>query len=431
MLTRERAENVLAYVGPVGKLGNHAEAIVAGKEVVITALCHRGEGVALYNPVAYRTHISGPQYPIWRLRASLKMPSCYITLTEPNCPWVVGLGAGTKENIGELIQALRHPNPNTRAEAADELGILGKEAGPALAALRERLADENQDVRAHAAAALLRMGLDAKPAVKVLTEHLTSSSAGVRRDAARFLAQASSEAATVVPLLVRVLEDQENRVRRCAAESLGQFGSASASAVPALIKLLETPAVAEEAAQALGAIGTFAKPAVPALTDAIRRAAPGSRGAFARALARIAPDASRPAAAVFLQELQSSDHRDRWDAVVCFRLLGPAAAAEVPALAELLRGNEAGPRAAVARVLADLGPHAAQALPVLITQLGHSDVIARRQALDVLTNMPKEARPAVPALVASLKDQNRQYAEAVARALKLIDPKTAAMHGIK
>jgi HEAT repeat protein len=97
----------------------------------------------------------------------------------------------------------------------------------------------------------------------------------------------------------------------------------------------------------------------------------------------------------------------------------------------LLRGPDAGPRTAAARVLADLGPLAVKALPALIAQLEHPEVAARRQALDVLTNMPKEARPAVPALIAALKDGNADYARAVARALKIIDPKTAAAHGIK
>jgi HEAT repeat protein len=430
-LTRERAELALAYVGPVGKFGAQVGDIVAGKEVVITAVRHRGQADAVYDPVALRSRMRGPQYPVWRLRASLKMPGVYTTLTVPNCPWVVGPGAGVKDDVQRLIDALAHADPLTRAEAADELALLGGEARAAGPALRLRLADDDPGVRVHAAGAMLCAGVDAAEAVEALTRLIAGPAPGIRRDAARFLGEGPSQAVAIVPVLVRALSDKEDRVRRAAVESVGQLGKASAAAVPDLLKLLDDAAVAEEAAQALGAVGRAAEAAAPALIAALRRAKPGTRGPFARALARVAPAAGGPAAGVFLQELKSADERDRWDAVVCFRLLGPAAAEEVPAIAQLLRSPDAGPRTAAARVLADLGPRAVKALPALIAQLEHPEVAARWQALNVLTNMPKEARPAVPLLVANLKHPKADYARAVANALKIIDPMTAAAHGIR
>src|SRR5262249_12404948 len=65
-MTRGLPERSLAYFGSAVRLRGHVAAMLAGKEVVITAVTHGTPGFRGYEPVAYKDLIRGTDYPVWR-----------------------------------------------------------------------------------------------------------------------------------------------------------------------------------------------------------------------------------------------------------------------------------------------------------------------------------------------------------------------------
>src|SRR5262245_21766981 len=83
-MTRGMPELSLSYFGSTGKLQNHVTDILAGKEVVITAVTHGTGGFRGYDAVIYKDLLRGNEHPVWRLRASLQMPgNVYHTASDP------------------------------------------------------------------------------------------------------------------------------------------------------------------------------------------------------------------------------------------------------------------------------------------------------------------------------------------------------------
>jgi len=162
----------------------------------------------------------------------------------------------TRKLIPVLVEALKHPDDDLRARAADLLGCLGPEAKTAAAALGERLQDASLDVRRAAAGALLR----------------------IRADGA-------------IPALVASLGDKDPIMRGRAGVALARMGK---TAVPALAEALKGKDRYARAAAvyALGRIGADARPAVPALLDMLKGKDPYLRAVAASALKKIDPKAA-------------------------------------------------------------------------------------------------------------------------------------------
>ena len=177
------------------------------------------------------------------------------------------LGESAAEAVPQLIQALCDNYEPVRLNAAYTLGTIGE---PAVPQLIEVLGDENGPTRRMAAYGLAAVGAPAVPALGEALEHTEDA---VRIEAAYALAQIGDSAETVIPALIEGTRDESVEVRRYLAEAFGSIGPAAAPAVPALIDMLDNDddkQVRFESALALAQIGPASNDAVPTLEKALR-----------------------------------------------------------------------------------------------------------------------------------------------------------------
>jgi HEAT repeat protein len=451
-MSRGLPEQSLAYFGSAARLRSHIGAMLAGKEVVITAVTHGTPGFRGYEAVAYKDLLRGNGFPVWRLRASLDMPrNVYHTATDPKC--IVGLGAGDEADVPPLVKALDDQDSHNRADAADELGLIGraaKEAVPALARLAAK--DPDPFVAIRAGEALVH--IEPRPEfVALLDKRLTHDRATVRRAAAESLGNCGEQAAAAVPNLVATLKDKDTDVRWAAAVALGRVGPKAKAAVPDLVAALKDAGLASMAADALGGIGPDASAAVPELARLIESGDKSSRWPAAIALVRIGGAGSEAATPVFMAALQTKDERARWDALFYMQRLGPRARAAVPAILALLKDPDAFMRELAVWTIGKIGPEAkavvpdllpllgsddedlrlraavslaeigGASLPGLVKQLGSKNAVARYWAAYALERMGPQAAPSGPSLVERLSaDMDSDVRGAAASALGAIGP---------
>jgi HEAT repeat protein len=426
LMTRSRPELALAYIGTVEKLRQAVAAIAAKKPAVITAVRHRDpQGFEAYGQTAAQHNLMrGSPPPLWRLKATLDMPSVTISLIErPSDPsWVVGLGAGTAEDLPPLIAALKDPQMSVRADAADELRLFGKEARSAVPALKAALADPVPVVGIRAAAALGWIDPGNVDAVTRLTA-LATAAHGPRREAIEALGDLGPAAKKAVLVLRGLLSDREMRVRAAATESLGLIGPDAASAVSDLLPLLDDKNLRSLAAEALGQIGPGARAAIPHLTATLRRDPVEVNWVFAVALIRIEPAAAEPAIPLLLRALESADERTRWDARWFFGALGPTTEKAVPNLLALLAHSDDKVRWDATRVLATLGKRLQPHVPRFIELAGSERRTDRLRAYYLLRSTGSVAAAAIPILEKELQNTDREVQTAAREALRAIQRK--------
>jgi HEAT repeat protein len=416
-----------AYVGPVEKLREHVAAILADKEVVVTAARYdRGGGGSRElwdNQTAYRNLARDTKVRVWRIHASRSIVSLTDALAGRD--FVVGVGTGDREAVPALVKRLKDREPSARARAAEDLGQVGPEGRDAVPSLTEALKDPDGRVRVSAAEALTEVGGEASVAAHALAGALAEKDVQVRRDAAVALWRMGPEAKAAVPALAKALKDEDRDVRRDVAATLWRVGHGAAAAVPSLCNALKDDdrEVRCSAAGALGAIGSEAKAAVPALTEALGDKDPDTRQFAARALVRIGDLKARSAAAPVLREelRRVPDQRVRTELIVFLWTIGPEPASTfptlkdgdagdiisalqlwpkadkgtrenaVPTLVAALRGAKASaPRAQLAQVLGEIGPAAAEAIPVLVEATKDGDDSLRKQATEALKKIQKK-----------------------------------------
>lgn len=275
-----------AYVGPVTKLRQHVADIIAGKEVVVTAVeydtYHAGRGrlaqgwswVAIGN---MRRTTTTPR--IWRVKASLKI----LHPSEHAGKHFVGWGTGAAHEVPGLIERLKSSNKTMQLQTADELAWIGPDAKAAVPALMDLLTANDAAIRRSATVTLGHIGPGAKQAASLVTKLLQDADVSVRMAACETLGWIGSPSPEAVSALVAIAASDERVPLRCAAmEALWRMGPDSHEALPALVKVLESPSpkddrpqnvghgelrggVRVKAAQALGALGSKGKAAVPAL----------------------------------------------------------------------------------------------------------------------------------------------------------------------
>jgi serine/threonine-protein kinase len=122
--------------------------------------------------------------------------------------------------VGELVVALRGPDPVARRRAVLALGEVGPRSTTAVQALAEALADGDARVRFMAAAALGRIGPAAEPAVPALLAALDDEAAG--SEAAGSLVRIGKAA---VPALLEAMKSGEEAMRSHAATTLTRIGA--------------------------------------------------------------------------------------------------------------------------------------------------------------------------------------------------------------
>jgi HEAT repeat protein len=130
-----------------------------------------------------------------------------------------------KEDVPELLKALKSGNAKKRISAADDLGHIGairaedaKEAVPVLLDMLKN--DRAAGVRKAVATALGRMDPDPQEAVPVLSKALKDKDAGVRAAAATSLGQLGADAKDAVPALNEARKDKDRNVSRAAGMAL-------------------------------------------------------------------------------------------------------------------------------------------------------------------------------------------------------------------
>jgi HEAT repeat protein len=354
-LSLERPELLLAYAGSVLKLRGHVEAMVAGKEAVITTAVHGAGDQAMTFEIAFNQLQGSSSRPLQRIRASLGMPDqVYLIGTQPR--YFVGLGSVGAEDLPQVIRALQSPDPLTRIGAADDLLSLAdtvandgmrQAAGPAPAtrredakaiarraspALAQALGDADALVRLHVAAALARFEPTQPKAAAALREGLRDRDARVRKTAAEGLGRAGIAARPAVPALLVSVQDTDASVRRAAIEALGAIGSDAGDAVPALMKALGDPAARCPAAEALGRIGARARPSMAALAEALSDPDERVRWAAARSMALIGGPEAKGVLPFLIQALENARGRDLYNITLYLGILGPVAKEAMPAL---------------------------------------------------------------------------------------------------
>jgi HEAT repeat protein len=414
-MTRGRSELSMAYVGTAERLRTHVTAILAGQEVVITAVRHEFRGFRAYQAVYFKDFVPGTRRPVWRLRASLQMQGTVEdAANDPRC--VVGLGAGGPEEVPPLLQTLRDPQPWARAGATDDLALIGVKARAAVPALREALKDPDGNVRVHAAAALAQIdprNPDALPALLTLAKEAATP---VRRAALESVGNLGPKGKSAVPDLVRAAQDVDADIRWAAVEALGRIGPAAKSSVPILAEALKEESLRVIAADALGGIGPAAAAAAPALARLLGEADPNLRWTAAAALVRIEDvSAGRTAGPIFVEALKSNDPRTRWDGAWYLERLGSKATAQLPALTALLKSKNSQVRAAALDALEKVGPDARAVLPAVEEALKDDDEavrLAAAQALIMIGDGEINARAAVAVLVDGIRKsdpRDREY----------------------
>jgi HEAT repeat protein len=214
----ELDEYPAVYLGPVDRLCAHIIDLTAGRKVVVTA--REFTGVEHLTPV-YRDWLRGKKGRVWRIEVSKESAS--LSSYTDNDP--VGWGVGGPEVVTDLVCALKDKDCLVRAEAAVDLGQLGKDAQTALPALRAALGDPDVYVRIYAAEALLRIDPKTSDALPSLVRMLTHKDAEVRLAAAGVLAELGPVAQPALPALVSVLyREEQTDIRRVAAFALGELG---------------------------------------------------------------------------------------------------------------------------------------------------------------------------------------------------------------
>jgi HEAT repeat protein len=364
-MTYGRTELSLAYWGSTVKLRSQLADILAGKTVAITAISHGVNDYGAHGDVMYKKVLGGKDSPIWRIYASLNMPGMsYQIGRDPK--QIAGFGAGSADDVPGLVKVLKGNDQAARAEAAQELGLIGKPAKGAIPALLQAIQAPGAPVRVHAAEALVRIDPAQQQAgINSLIASLQDKRNEIRRAAAEALGHLGADAKAAVPPLIEALKDADADVRWIAADALGQIGAEAKSAVPALVASLKDPAIRSIAVDALGGIGADAKDATGPLAELLKEDNVNLRRTVAMSLARIGGPGARPAVPVFVDMLRQ-DARLRWDALLYLSTMGREAKEAIPVLNELVKGGDG---IACYALVAAAGPEATAAIPLLINNI--------------------------------------------------------------
>jgi HEAT repeat protein len=465
-----RADLCYAYSGSADRLRDHVTAMLNGREVVITALKFEamvGKGLerkidrwATFEAVGSGRLMRGKEWPVWRLKASLAMPTTTLLLIQ-EAKAIVGDGPASSEDVPALVKALTQHDPRVRIEAGEDLALIGPPATDAVPALLRCCRDADPLVRVTAARAVASIAPQNDQGVPVLVECLKHKAAKVRKRAAECLGDLGPGARSALTALVETAQDPDPAVRWAATDALGQIGPDAAKAVPTLVTALADAGSRGAAVEALGQIGRKAQAAIPALERVLKGDDVASRWPAAAALVRIGGPGVMSGVRFFLEAAGRDPGKCLFD--VNHILLAPTArealpelldavrepalrdaAAEVirsltlnpylhkdqvPTVRKFTRDPDAGVRCVAVWVLhcgrttAGESVDLKEVVRVLRQALTAADPWARRQAVRYLGLLGPNARDAAPELAALLEDRDEGVRKAAAEALKNIQQK--------
>jgi HEAT repeat protein/aminoglycoside phosphotransferase (APT) family kinase protein len=426
------------------------------------------------NPTIYRR--SGPSAPPSEKSEPLRVRGRrWVDTSEER--WEVPLEEeeSSELRLEDLVKQLaRVDNRDLRRSAAESLGQLGAEAGPAIPALLKAATDVDATVRKAASEALEAIDPSwpqnpgARKAIPDLLAALQSGFSEVHRAAfrllrvigplavpdladvlldgedttnkihvMRLLRQIGPCAEDAVPGLTRALGSQFVQVRIAAARALAKIGPPPADTIPVLVAGLADPyADAREAmATCLACAGAAAEPAVPALLPLLADRKRRVCRAAEKALENIGP--SVVPALIELVQTRDVQRLKAWieSLVTVSRWFKPRQLDMALAEPEQVWRNlswtaydileeraclEAAQEAAL-RVLGKLGPAASEAVPAVVQAMVDPNPRIRLAAIRALGQIGPEAESAIPELIQMLVPSAPSFGEAVANALASID----------
>jgi HEAT repeat protein len=322
--------------------------------------------------------------------------------------------------IPAYLEALRSGRAQLRPRAAEDLGMLGAAAKPAVPILRQCLKDRDEALAFESAVALGRIGPDASEAIADLAEALRSPRDRTRAGAAHALGSLGLAARPALAGLIRALQDPQALVRALASCALGEIGPEAAGATESLSALLtgaQPDFVCAAAAASLGRFGPAARFAIPALCSNLKDVQ------FVELVHWNEPH---------LHEVGDLDRMRRLPTDI--RLLRERLWPSRPPLASFptdpLARQYRQPLARYAAIaLAQIGP---AALPELITIVKDREHKGREYAIVALGELGPNARiEAVSWLRPLLKEPDVKIHRATAEALRKLDPEEASRLGIR
>ena len=361
------------------------------------------------------------------------------------------------QSLSDMSKVFTLPAPNTtdwqlhldgtssqaRADAANELGKLGKEAAEAIPKLTQLLQDDREvagDMRVRDAAvrALGHMGSAAASSVPEILKQLRRLSfSSFREGVALALANIGQEAPeAVLPSVLEALQASEWYVRWAAASACGLLGEKAAAFVPRLRLLAEydsEPKVRTVASQSLSDMSKVFTLRAPNMTDwqlHLDGTSSQARADAANELGKLGKEAAEaiPKLTQLLQDDRevAGDMRVRDAAVRALGHMGSAAASSVPEiLKQLRRLSFSSFREGVAFALANIGQEAPEAvLPSVLEALQASEWYVRWAAASACGLLGEKAAASVPQLRLAKYDSEPKVRTVAEKALDLIDKAT-------
>src|SRR5579884_3122295 len=325
------------YVGPVEVLHSAVKAVLAGREVVVTACA--GDLESDNCPIR-RDWLHGRKNLVCRVRASRN-------LTDPIPNWLsdassefVGWGVGGREIIPQLEAKLASRNPEVRAGAILDLTDLGTLARPALPAIRNALHDQDAFVRLYATEAVARLNPNQLLRLRSVREALEAADPDLRLAAIDVAARLQQRSSPLVPPLVLALTDREREIRTAAAYALGIIcpdakptgwhrEEVAAALGACLLDRDEQSGLATRAARSLLLFGADAWPALPELNELLH----SDRSGMASALAAQIISRLEPAPVILLADALRDPNCSARSVILWeMERLGPQARLALPAV---------------------------------------------------------------------------------------------------
>ncbi|MEZ2240534.1 HEAT repeat domain-containing protein [Microcoleus sp.] len=286
--------------------------------------------------------------------------------------------------ISALVELIgTSQNEDTRSNAAESLGVIGKDNPVAIAALVELIANSgNESTQIKAANSLGKIDKDNPVAISTLVNLICNS-------------------------------DNE-RTLSYAATSLGTIGKTNSEAISALVELIRNSgdvSIQSNAAETLGKIGKYNSEAIFALVELIRNSRDEiTRWQAAESLGKIGENNSE-AISILVQLIRNSrDEITRWRAADSLGKIDKNNSEAISILVELIRNSrDVSARRLAAYSLGGIDKNNPEAISTLIELIHNSgDKITRRIAAESLGKIGKDNPEAIATLVELIRNSDNE-----------------------
>ncbi len=300
-----------------------------------------------------------------------------------------------KDALPFLIQALGSEDEETRLKALLCLSALGKDAAPAVSALRPLL-ESRTDRQAYWTILCLgdigKASLPAAPDLFSLLKH--PQGCPFWEPIGETVGRIASETGNLPDGLRELLTHENSGARHGALFALGECGALAEPVIPEMVASLRDPhlLVRIQAASSLSKMRRCPDIVLPALREALDDPKPSVRCAVAKAIGDFGSEAA-VAAPELVRLLQSPVPQLRMEAAVALGKIGPSPREAVPALIGALSDSRPEVRRSSAEALGKMGPAARAAIPALRTVLNDEEESVReiaRKSLESILELEEQ-----------------------------------------